>query len=130
MTLVIPPPFLWKSAFYFMYLCPQINSALCYLCYKTLLKIETKSPRTEFSLRLPCRCLVEILPIILCLWYPSWLFCERFSCQCWYLPLRKNGWLFCLLLCGDVVSSMSWFCPKPCILYFCLLKSGVLHKPL
>lgn len=94
-----------KTSLYFMYTCSKVNSALWYLCYKTPLRIEKKSPRIEFSLTLPRSCLKEILPVT-CLWYHSWFFWWKIFLSA-LISTTKEGWVaFCFFLWEGVVSSI------------------------
>ena len=119
-----------------MYLCTRYDSALWYLCHKTPLKIELKSPGIEFSLKFPHSWLAENLLITLYSWYHSWILNERFSCEHWFLWLRVKGVFFvsvcvcvCMCVCVCVcVKLIVWIVVflAPEIFYLHLLKSIVL----
>ena len=103
-----------ETSFYCMYLCTRYDSALWYLCHKTPLKTELKSPGIEFSLKFPHSWLAENLLITLYSWYHSWILNERFSCEQWFLWLRKKGVFFvsvCVCVCE--VNSMNCFISRP-----------------
>lgn len=113
----------------------MLQSQFCTLIYdkniyvrKLLWELKKKSQRIEFSLTLPQNCLKEISTVT-CLWYYSWLFGERFSCQHWFLPQRKDRWLFISLWEG-LANSIRCSTSTADTLYFCQFKSGVPYKAL
>ena len=116
-----------ETSFYFMYLCSRVDSALWYLCHKTPLKTELKSPAVEFSLKFPHSWLAENLFITWYSWFHSWLLNERFSCEHWFLWLRKKG-VFLVSLCVSVWLIL-WIVLflVPEIFYLYLLNSTDLH---
>lgn len=98
-----------ETSFYFMYLCSKVNSAVWYLCHKTPLRIEVKSPRIEFSLKFLRSWLAEYSPIVLCLLYHSWLLGERFLFYSDFYHRGKMGGCVNVWICVCVFSCMRCF---------------------